>query len=172
MNRRSVNIRQFQPTWLPRWNWLDGGENCLLTVASPASAKGKGEKFYGKVGLLFLLRARTSSAHIALTYAVQRALIPRSFSPEWCCDRARANVPACRGEESFLRLGSLHTLSARSASRHDTTSAFVMNRTAHDWNLHESEKQTSFVWARMVHEKCEARLSEQRYARQGLWVIR
>lgn len=47
MNQRSVNISQFRPTWLPKWNWLDGEENCLL-AASPASVKGKGEKFCGK----------------------------------------------------------------------------------------------------------------------------
>lgn len=168
MNRRSVNICQSRPTWLPRWNWLDGGENCLLAVASPTSAKGKGEKFYGKAGLLFLLRAHTSRTLRSRITVLYLAL---SFPNDAAIGRAnRSGVPRRRIIPSS-RVAS-HPLDAkRFPSRY-----YIRFRDESDcsWLEFTWKRKADFVWAHDIHENCEVRLSEQRYTRQQkvMFIIR
>lgn len=99
------NVREHQSRWLPRWNWLDGEENCSSRCYIP----GADERERGKVlrkGRIVISAKRTPSRAILSTSLLLSSWI-------WCCDR-KSQHGVSRGEESsFLRLGSLHTLSAK-----------------------------------------------------------
>lgn len=93
----NFNVRESQPRWLSRWNWLDCEENCSSLGYIPSVW----ERERGKV----LRKGR-----IVISAKCTPSLL---LTREWCCDSESQRGVSRREKSSFLRLGSLHTLSAK-----------------------------------------------------------